>query len=269
MGFKPLVSKRPKTGGPGKVAVPFPFVSVHKHKGRQHLHLGSVLRSVLKWPARGRVTFSLGTHEDTGTVAVRLRKSSGGSKFNMGKNRAPLIYVPTFGGALHIHKANQIPVRVSEDGLGFAFVLPQPVADDTELGSMHPASAQWDREAAAYREANLKIEIAIAGGEVPDVLLMRACDLELSTRPANCLKNDNIVYVGDLVQKTEAEMLRTPNFARKSLNEVKDVLAPMGLHFGMHVPGWPKTDEGVAALVSQRFGANHVGQTPQEQAWRA
>ena len=52
-------------------------------------------------------------------------------------------------------------------------------------------------------------------------------------RSANCLKNDNIIYIGDLVQKTEAEMLRTPNFGRKSLNEIKEVLAGMGLHLGM------------------------------------
>ncbi len=56
---------------------------------------------------------------------------------------------------------------------------------------------------------------------------------------ANCLKNDNIVYIGDLIQKTEAEMLRTPNFGRKSLNEIKEVLASMGLHLGMEVPNWP------------------------------
>ena len=55
-------------------------------------------------------------------------------------------------------------------------------------------------------------------------------------RSANCLKNDNIVYIGDLVQKSEAEMLRTPNFGRKSLNEIKEVLAGMGLHLGMDVP---------------------------------
>ena len=64
-------------------------------------------------------------------------------------------------------------------------------------------------------------------------------ELELSVRSANCLKNDNIVYIGDLVQKTEAEMLRTPNFGRKSLNEIKEVLANMGLHLGMEIANWP------------------------------
>ncbi|MEM7694257.1 MAG: DNA-directed RNA polymerase subunit alpha [Pseudomonadota bacterium] len=80
--------------------------------------------------------------------------------------------------------------------------------------------------------------------EVPELafnpaLLKKVDELELSVRSANCLKNDNIVYIGDLIQKSEAEMLRTPNFGRKSLNEIKEVLAQMGLHLGMEVPNWP------------------------------
>jgi DNA-directed RNA polymerase subunit alpha len=70
-------------------------------------------------------------------------------------------------------------------------------------------------------------------------LLKKVDELELSVRSQNCLKNDNIVYIGDLVRKSEAEMLKTPNFGRKSLNEIKEVLASMGLRFGMDVDGWP------------------------------
>ena len=70
-------------------------------------------------------------------------------------------------------------------------------------------------------------------------LLKKVDELELSVRSANCLKNDNIVYIGDLIQKTESEMLRTPNFGRKSLNEIKEVLGQMGLHLGMEVQNWP------------------------------
>ena len=86
---------------------------------------------------------------------------------------------------------------------------------------------------------------ADAAAEEADVLpfnknlLRKVEELELSVRSANCLKNDNIVYIGDLVLKTEADMLRTPNFGRKSLNEIKEVLSIMGLHLGMHVPEWP------------------------------
>ena len=78
-------------------------------------------------------------------------------------------------------------------------------------------------------------EVAIPELAFNPALLKKVDELELSVRSANCLKNDNIVYIGDLIQKTEAEMLRTPNFGRKSLNEIKEVLAQMGLHLGMEV----------------------------------
>ena len=77
------------------------------------------------------------------------------------------------------------------------------------------------------------------GLEFNPLLLKKVDELELSVRSANCLKNDNIVYIGDLIQKTEVEMLRTPNFGRKSLNEIKEVLSGMGLHLGMDVEDWP------------------------------
>jgi DNA-directed RNA polymerase subunit alpha len=91
-----------------------------------------------------------------------------------------------------------------------------------------------------FEEPRREIE-APAMQELPfnPALLKKVDELELSVRSANCLKNDNIVYIGDLIQKSEAEMLRTPNFGRKSLNEIKEVLAQMGLHLGMEVPGWP------------------------------
>ncbi len=70
-------------------------------------------------------------------------------------------------------------------------------------------------------------------------LLRRVDELELSVRSMNCLKNDNIIYIGDLVQKTEGEMLRTPNFGRKSLNEIKEVISGMSLYLGIEIPNWP------------------------------
>ena len=70
-------------------------------------------------------------------------------------------------------------------------------------------------------------------------LLKKVDELELSVRSANSLKNDNIVYIGDLVQKSESEMLRTPNFGRKSLNEIKEVLSQMELRLGMELQDWP------------------------------
>ncbi len=85
-------------------------------------------------------------------------------------------------------------------------------------------------------------------------LLRKVEDLELSVRSMNCLKGDNIVYIGDLVQKTENEMLRTPNFGRKSLNEIKEVLSQMGLYLGMQVNGWPiENVEEVAKRAREKF----------------
>jgi DNA-directed RNA polymerase subunit alpha len=85
-------------------------------------------------------------------------------------------------------------------------------------------------------------------------LLRKVDELELSVRSANCLKNDNIIYIGDLVQKTEADMLRTPNFGRKSLNEIKEVLSHMGLHLGMEIANWPPENiEDLAKKVEEPF----------------
>jgi DNA-directed RNA polymerase subunit alpha len=85
-------------------------------------------------------------------------------------------------------------------------------------------------------------------------LLRKIDDLELSVRSMNCLKGDNIVYIGDLVQKTESEMLRTPNFGRKSLNEIKEVLSHMGLYLGMQVNGWPLENmEDAARRAHEKF----------------
>jgi DNA-directed RNA polymerase subunit alpha len=95
------------------------------------------------------------------------------------------------------------------------------------------------------------------GGDTSQInryLLKKVDELELSVRSANCLKNDNIIYIGDLVQKTEAEMLRTPNFGRKSLNEIKEVLSSMGLRLGMDIPGWPPENiEDMAKKLEQEL----------------
>lgn len=97
--------------------------------------------------------------------------------------------------------------------------------------------------------AGLHLGLAIPGWPPSDIeilstqaakLLERIDQLELSVRSTNCLKNDGINYVGELVQKSEAEMLRTPNFGRKSLNEIKELLAASSLHLDMDLSRWPQ-----------------------------
>ena len=101
-------------------------------------------------------------------------------------------------------------------------------------------------------------QIATDTNQLNRYLLKKVDELELSVRSANCLKNDNIIYIGDLVQKTEAEMLRTPNFGRKSLNEIKEVLASMGLRLGMDIPGWPpeNIEEMAKKLEQEMLGSS-------------
>jgi DNA-directed RNA polymerase subunit alpha len=77
------------------------------------------------------------------------------------------------------------------------------------------------------------------GPEPPAILLRPVDELELTVRSANCLKAENIYYIGDLVQRTETELLKTPNLGRKSLNEIKEVLASRGLTLGTRLEGWP------------------------------
>jgi DNA-directed RNA polymerase subunit alpha len=77
------------------------------------------------------------------------------------------------------------------------------------------------------------------GPTIDPILLRPVDDLELTVRSANCLKAENIYYIGDLIQRTENELLKTPNLGRKSLNEIKEVLASRGLTLGMRLENWP------------------------------
>jgi len=85
------------------------------------------------------------------------------------------------------------------------------------------------------------VEAPMAKPQPPvDPILRRPVDdLELTVRSANCLKAENIYYIGDLIQRTENELLKTPNLGRKSLNEIKEVLAAHGLTLGMKLENWP------------------------------
>lgn len=88
-------------------------------------------------------------------------------------------------------------------------------------------------------ESEVEAEAEVEEESVDPMLLRPVDDLELTVRSANCLKAENIYYIGDLVQRTEVELLKTPNLGKKSLTEIKDVLASRGLHLGMRLDTWP------------------------------
>ncbi len=107
-----------------------------------------------------------------------------------------------------------------------------------------------------FEEPTAEVRVEEVHEELPfnKNMLRKVDELELSVRSANCLKNDNIIYIGDLVQKTESDMLRTPNFGRKSLNEIKEVLSQMGLHLGMEIQQWPPENiEDMAKKLEEPF----------------
>jgi len=136
--------------------------------------------------------------------------------------------------------------------------LDKLVMDIETSGVIEPEEAI--RLAAGVLRDQLSVFVDLEGGEgeleptrrEPDVdpVLMRPIDdLELTVRSANCLKAENIHYVGDLVQQTEVELLKTPNLGKKSLNEIKEVLAQNGLQLGMRLENWPPAsleDRGLA-----------------------
>ncbi len=140
-------------------------------------------------------------------------------------------------GSLAAEDATAYAARILQDQLQLFINFEEPAA--------HPVAAAPAAGAVVEEATDLSLNRN---------LLKKVDELELSVRSANCLKNDNIVYIGDLVQKSEPEMLRTPNFGRKSLNEIKEVLAAMGLRLGMDIPGWPPENiEELAKKLEQEF----------------
>ena len=115
-------------------------------------------------------------------------------------------------------------------------------------GTIDPETAV--KEAATILRSQLAVFVDIPGdekntpkpgpqAEVDPILLRSIDDLELTVRSANCLKAESIYYIGDLIQRTEVELLKTPNLGKKSLTEIKDVLAARGLSLGMRLENWP------------------------------
>ncbi|MGB8974119.1 MAG: DNA-directed RNA polymerase subunit alpha, partial [Pseudomonas capeferrum] len=125
--------------------------------------------------------------------------------------------------------------------------LDKLVIDLETNGTLYPEEAI--RRAATILQQQLAAFVDLKGDsepvvveqedEIDPILLRPVDDLELTVRSANCLKAENIYYIGDLIQRTEVELLKTPNLGKKSLTEIKDVLASRGLSLGMRLDNWP------------------------------
>jgi DNA-directed RNA polymerase subunit alpha len=137
--------------------------------------------------------------------------------------------------------------------------LDKLIIDIETNGSVNPEEAirhaatilQDQLSAFVDLQASAEEQPAMAVADIDPVLLRSVDDLELTVRSANCLKAENIFFIGDLIQRTEVELLKTPNLGKKSLTEIKDVLATKGLSLGMRLENWPpaslKDSEAVGA----------------------
>lgn len=125
--------------------------------------------------------------------------------------------------------------------------LDKLIIDLTTNGTIDPEEAIRRAATILREQLSVFVDLEAEASQEPkreetsiDPMLLRSVDdLELTVRSANCLKAENIFYIGDLIQRSEAELLKTPNLGKKSLNEIKDILASRGLSLGMKIDNWP------------------------------
>jgi DNA-directed RNA polymerase subunit alpha len=178
----------------------------------------------------------LKVEKDCGYIPGNLRQLGDESK-SIGKLVLDASFSPVRRVSYHVESA-RVEQRTDLDKL---------IMEIETNGVIEPEEAI--RTAARILMEQLSVFADLEGTALPiehqksvqvDPLLLRPVDdLELTVRSANCLKAENIYYIGDLIQRTENELLKTPNLGRKSLNEIKEVLAVRGLTLGMKLESWP------------------------------
>jgi DNA-directed RNA polymerase subunit alpha len=184
----------------------------------------------------GKLSLELKVEKDRGYIPGNLRQLADGGK-SIGKLVLDASFSPVRRVSYSVESA-RVEQRTDLDKL---------IMEIETNGVIEPEEAI--RNAARILMEQLSVFADLEGTSLPvehqksiqvDPLLLRPVDdLELTVRSANCLKAENIYYIGDLIQKTENELLKTPNLGRKSLNEIKEVLAARGLILGMKLENWP------------------------------
>ena len=185
--------------------------------------------------AGGKLGMELKVEKGRGYVPGTLRHM--GDSKSIGKLVLDASYSPVLRVAYSVESA-RVEQRTDLDKL---------IMDIETNGVIEPEEAI--RKAARVLVEQLSVFADLEGmpiaeapklsAQVDPILLRPVDDLELTVRSANCLKAENIYYIGDLIQRTENELLKTPNLGRKSLNEIKEVLATRGLTLGMKLESWP------------------------------
>src|SRR5438105_4550839 len=138
------------------------------------------------------------------------------------------------GVVFKLHNRDEVTLSLRKDGEGVVTAADIQTPHDVEIINPDHVIAHLSQGG----KIDMQIKVEKGRGYVPGTMRPVA-DLELTVRPAKCLKAENIYYIGDLIQRTENELLKTPNLGRKSLNEIKEVLASRGLTLGMKLESWP------------------------------
>ncbi len=195
----------------------------------------------------GKVDMTLSVKIGRGYEPSTARVLDEGESKAIGSLQIDASYSPVYRVAYSVESA-RVEQRTNLDKL---------IIDLETNGTIDPEEAI--RKAATILQEQLSVFVDLQADEqtqeeetssdIDPILLRPVDDLELTVRSANCLKAENIYYIGDLIQRTEVELLKTPNLGKKSLTEIKDVLAQQGLSLGMRLENWPPPE-----LQRQREG---------------
>jgi len=189
----------------------------------------------------GQISMSLTAHKGRGyEPATRRRKEENGETRSIGALQIDATFSPVHRVAYSVDTA-RVEQRTDLDKL---------IIDLETNGTIDPEESI--RRAASILQGQLSVFVDLQadetvekeekGADIDPILLRPVDDLELTVRSANCLKAENIYYIGDLIQRTEVELLKTPNLGKKSLTEIKDVLASHALSLGMRLENWPPAE---------------------------
>jgi len=189
----------------------------------------------------GQISMSLTAHKGRGyQPATRRRKEENSETRSIGALQIDATFSPVHRVAYSVDTA-RVEQRTDLDKL---------IIDLETNGTIDPEESI--RRAASILQGQLSVFVDLQadeaveqeekGADIDPILLRPVDDLELTVRSANCLKAENIYYIGDLIQRTEVELLKTPNLGKKSLTEIKDVLASHALSLGMRLENWPPAE---------------------------
>jgi DNA-directed RNA polymerase subunit alpha len=187
--------------------------------------------------AKGDLNIRMVVAKGRGYVPASARKSSEDETRSIGRLQLDASFSPVQRVAYSVESA-RVEQRTDLDKLVLDLETDSTLDPEEAI---RRAATILQHQLAVFVELESEVEQAeeVKEEEIDPILLRPVDDLELTVRSANCLKAENIYYIGDLIQRTEVELLKTPNLGKKSLTEIKDILASRGLSLGMKLENWP------------------------------